>query len=139
MTGTERGGVRQLKLQVLTPQALVFEERVETVVAPLPDGWIGVLPGHTAFQARLMRGLVVFEASGRRRTIATIGGIISVADDTVTVLTGAAAVDQDLADLEREIGEESAQIEEIEREAEKHFDRVYRALARTFNGRGGYA
>ncbi len=135
MTGTERRGVRALRLRVLTPHAAVLDEPVRTVIAPLSDGWIGVLPGHASFQARLMRGQIVFEASEHRRLVATIGGVIGVTDDTVTVLTGAAALDRDLAALEDEIGAEAAQLEEMEREAEKHFDRVYRALARAFDRR----
>ena len=48
-----------MRLEVLTPQAVVFEGEVDAVVAPLPDGWIGVLPGHSPFLARLMRGQVL--------------------------------------------------------------------------------
>ena len=33
-----------MRLEVITPQAVVFEGDVTSVVAPLPDGWIGVLP-----------------------------------------------------------------------------------------------
>ena len=138
MTGTE-SGARTLQFRVLTPQATMLDERVWTVIAPLPDGWIGILHGHTSFHARLMRGQVVFEVSGHRRTIATIGGVVSVVADTVTVLTGAAALDRDLAALEREIGEEAAQLQGMEQEAEKHFDQIYRALARTFDRRRRYA
>jgi F0F1-type ATP synthase epsilon subunit len=135
VTGTERGGRRALRLRVLTPQVTLLDEPVETVIAPLPDGWLGVLPGHSGFQARLMRGHVVIGTRGRRRVMATIGGVIGVAADTVTVLTGAAALDRDLAALEREIGAEATRLQEVEREAEKHFDRVFRALARTFDRR----
>ena len=138
MMGGERG-TRALRFRVLTPQATLLDEAVWTVIAPLPDGWIGILPGHAGFQARLMRGHVVFEGSGRRRIIATIGGVLSVAAGTVTVLTGAAALDQDLAALERELGEEAAQFQAMEREAEKHFEQVYRALAHTFDRRKHYA
>jgi F0F1-type ATP synthase epsilon subunit len=128
-----------LHFKVLTPLTTVLDGPAATVIAPLPDGWIGILPGHSAFQSRLLRGSVVFEADGQRRIIATIGGVISVAADTITVLTGAAALDQDLDALEHDIGEEAVRLREMEQEAEKHFDRVYRALARTFNGRKRFA
>jgi len=51
----------------------------------------------------------------------------------VTVLTGVAAVDCPLENLEHAISEESQQLAALEREAEKHFDRVYRQMAHTFN------
>jgi F0F1-type ATP synthase epsilon subunit len=126
-------------LRVLTPQSTVLDLPVERVVAPLPDGWIGILPGHTSFQAQLLRGHLGFQAGGRGRRLATIGGVLSVTPTTVLVLTGAAALDQDLAALEQEIGREATQFQEMEREAEKHFDQVYRALAHTFNHRRRFA
>ena len=136
MSDVVRAVAPALRLTVLTPLATVLDEPVESIVAPLPDGWIGILPGHAPFEARLMRGALVLSAGRRRRTVATIGGVISVSPDAVAVLTGAAAVDRDLETLEHEIGAETARLQEMEREAEKHFDRIYRALAHTFE-RGG--
>lgn len=126
----------ELRLRVLTPEATLLDEPVDEVVAPLPDGWIGVLPGHASFQSRLMRGTVVVRASGRERTIATLGGTIGVAGSEITMLVGAAALDSNLSELESSIGEQARDLAEMEREAEKHFDRIYRAVARTFNHRG---
>ena len=120
-----------ITLEVLTPAAVVFEGEVDTVVAPLPDGWIGVLPGHSPFTARLMRGQVLFRTDGTERLLATIGGSIAVKDDLVTLLTGAAALDVTFAELEASLGVEAEQVSAMEQEAERHFDRVYRTLADT--------
>jgi F0F1-type ATP synthase epsilon subunit len=127
--------VSGLRLEVLTPQAVVYEGAVDSVVAPLPDGWIGVLPGRTAFTARLMRGQVLFRTAGRERTVATIGGSMAVKGDLVTLLTGGAALDVAFADLESSLGAEAEQIRAMEQEAERHFDRVYRTLADTLRPR----
>lgn len=126
----------EMRLRVLTPDATLFDETVDEVVAPLPDGWIGVLPGHASFQSRLMRGTVVVRSGGRERTIATLGGTIGAGPSEITMLVGAAALDSDLSELESSIGEQARDLAEMEREAEKHFDRIYRAVARTFNHRG---
>ncbi len=120
-----------LRLEVLTPQAVVFEGEVDAVVAPLPDGWIGVLPGRLPFTARLMRGQVLFRSDGREQVVATIGGSIAVKDDLVTLLTGAATLDISFAELEAGLGAEAEQVRAMEQEAERHFDRVYRTLADT--------
>jgi F-type H+-transporting ATPase subunit epsilon len=120
-----------LRLEVRTPQAVAFEGEVESVVAPLADGWLGILPGHYPFVARLMRGQVLFRARDRERRMATIGGAISVRDDLISVLTGAAALDVSFAELEAGLGAEAEQIRELEQEAERHLDRVYRTLADT--------
>jgi len=122
-----------LSVQILTPLEQVVAGPFEEVVAPLADGWIGVRPGHRPFLARLMRGQVVLRAAGAQTTVATSGGTISVTPRTVVILTGAAAVDADFATLERARGRQGEQIRGVEQEAEKHFDRVYRSLARTLN------
>ena len=121
-----------MRLEVITPQSVVFEGDVTSVVAPLPDGWIGVLETHSSFVARLMRGQVQVRTAGGDHVVATIGGSIAVKDGLVTLLTGAAAMDVSFADLERNLGSEAEQIRAMEQEAERHFDRVYRTLADTF-------
>jgi F-type H+-transporting ATPase subunit epsilon len=118
---------------VVTPMGTVLEDEVDEAVLPLADGWLGVLPGHAPFLARLMRGHVVLRSGERERIVATIGGMVGVDATSVTVLTGAAVADNDIATLERERKEQIGRIESLENEAEKHFDRVYRAMARTLN------
>jgi F0F1-type ATP synthase epsilon subunit len=127
--------VKSLRLTVLTPQVTVLDETVDAVIAPFADGWRGVLPGHAGFVARLLRGEILFRVGGKERMIATVGGVFSVDQQQVTVLTGEAVVDCHLEQLEHAISEETQQLATLEREAEKHFDRVYRQMARTFNHR----
>lgn len=124
-----------LRLVVLTPLATVFDDVVGSVIAPFPDGWYGVLPGHAPFQARVLAGAVVARVGERDRLLATLGGTLTVADDVVTLLTGAAALDRDMDALEREISDEVKRLAALEQEAEKHFNQVYRQLARTFHAR----
>ncbi|MGE0822370.1 MAG: F0F1 ATP synthase subunit epsilon [Candidatus Binatia bacterium] len=131
--------MKPVQLTVLTPQATVFDEPVDAVVMPLADGWLGVLPGHAAFQARVMRGEILFRVAGKERMLATLGGAVAVDGGTVTVLTGVAALDRDLETLEREISEDAQRLAGLEQEAEKHFNRVYRQMARTFNHRRRHA
>jgi F-type H+-transporting ATPase subunit epsilon len=125
--------VKTLRLAVFTPQATVFAAAVDAVIVPISDGWLGVFPGHAPFQSRLMRGEVLFRVDGKERLLATLGGTIAVDGETVTILTGVAALDRDMETLEREISEEVQRLTALEQEAEKHFNRVYRQMARTFN------
>jgi F-type H+-transporting ATPase subunit epsilon len=126
--------VSKLRIEVFTPQGNVLDVPVDSVVAPLPDGWIGILPGHAPFQSRLLAGVVAFRAEDHRRVVATLGGVLSTDADVVSILTGSARLDADLHELEVDIGERAEQAQAIEQEAEKHFGRVYRALADTLNG-----
>jgi F-type H+-transporting ATPase subunit epsilon len=130
--------VKNLRLEVLTPEGTVFDGEVDAVVVPLPDGWRGILPGHLSFHARLMRGEVLLRAGGKERMLATLGGTVTVQGGTVTILTGTAALDHNLEALEQAISGKAQRLAETEREAEKHFDRVYRQMARTFTPRRGH-
>jgi|SRR6266536_69221 len=128
--------MKRLRCEVLTIEGTVLDQNVDALIVPLADGWIGIQPGHAPFQARTMRGEVIFRCDGQERTIATLGGTIVVDADRVTLLTGAAALDRDLAQLEHEISEELAAFQTMESEAEKHVDRIYRQLAETFRRQG---
>ena len=125
--------MKTLHFTIVTPHTTVFDNVVEAVIAPLTDGWRGVLPEHASFVARVMRGEVVFRQEGKERVVATLGGALSVHGETVTLLTGVAALDCTLENLEHEIGEENQRLAALEQEAEKHFNRVYRQMANAFN------
>lgn len=125
----------RLRLEVLCPDESVFDDEVDAIVAPLADGWRGILPGRLPFTARLMEGEVLFRAKGADRMLATIGGTIAVTDQVVTILTGGAVLDRNLDTLEHELHERIERIAAAQTEAEKHFDRVYRELARATDRR----
>ena len=129
----------RLHLRVLTPAATVLDEPVDEVVAAIPDGWIGILPGHTPFQARLLRGEVAFRQGGATRVVVTLGGTLGVTGAAVTVLTGAARVDATLNELEAGLDEQVAELQAAETEAERHFGRVYRTLANAFSREGRWS
>jgi F0F1-type ATP synthase epsilon subunit len=80
-------------------------------------------------------GEVFFRDNGNQRMLATLGGTITMDGTTVTILTGVATLDCDLETLERNISEASQLSAEMESEAERHYDRVYRQMARTLNHR----
>jgi F-type H+-transporting ATPase subunit epsilon len=124
-----------LRLEVLTPQATVLDQEVASLVVPLPDGWLGVWPGHAPFQARLLPGEILFRSASQERVLATLGGTFATDGVRATVLTGVAMLDCHLDTLEQRISEEAEQLAEMEQEAERHFDRVYRQMAHTFNHR----
>lgn len=124
-----------LRLEVLTPQATVLDQDVESLVVPLPDGWLGVWPGHAPFQARLLPGEVLVRSAGQERVLATLGGTLATDGSRATILTGVAMLDCHLDALEQSISEEAEQLATMEQEAERHFDRVYRQMAHTLNHR----
>ena len=80
-----------LKVSVISPESVLFEGEVDSVVAPAYDGEVGILTGHAPLMALLGDGeLRLGGASGRRFTVS--GGFMQVLNDDVRIVTEKAAV-----------------------------------------------
>lgn len=99
-------GDRRLKVRIVTPERVVFDGDVDSVIATAFDGQFGVLPGHAPMVAQL--GIGEFRVQqGDRLTWFVLGsGFLHVLDDVVSVLTA-------YAEAANEIDVESAQRFEI--------------------------
>jgi F-type H+-transporting ATPase subunit epsilon len=88
-----------LRLEVVSPDGLVFEGDVAMVVVPAFDGEIGVLPRHAPLVAQLAIGeLRVRTLSNETISLAVADGFVKVQNDKVIVLA-------DDAELASEIDE----------------------------------
>jgi F-type H+-transporting ATPase subunit epsilon len=75
-----------LKVSVISPESVLFEGEVDSVVAPAYDGEVGILTGHAPLMALLGDGeLRLGGASGRKFTVS--GGFMQVLNDHVRVVT----------------------------------------------------
>lgn len=85
----------ELNCIVVTPEETAIETVVESVVVPLFDGEMGILPNHGAMIGRLGSGELRLRTGDQLERFFLEGGFIQVADNTVSVLTGRAIpVDQ---------------------------------------------
>lgn len=76
-----------LHLEVVTPQGVVLNERVEEVVAPSVDGEFGVLPGHLPMLAALQVGLLHYTKGGKTYDVAVGKGFAEILRDHAIILT----------------------------------------------------
>jgi F-type H+-transporting ATPase subunit epsilon len=75
-----------LKVSVISPESVLFEGEVDSVVAPAYDGEVGILTGHAPLMALLGGGeLRLGGGAGRRFTVS--GGFMQVLNDHVRVVT----------------------------------------------------
>ena len=75
---------------VVTPEETTVEIVVESVVVPLVDGEMGILPHHGAMIGRLGPGELRLRNGDQLDRYFLDGGFIQVADNTVSILTGRA-------------------------------------------------
>ena len=69
---------KQLKLKIITPERLVFEENVEQVSIPTERGEITILPEHIPLIAKITSGDIVAVINGEHVPMAVVGGFLEV-------------------------------------------------------------
>jgi F-type H+-transporting ATPase subunit epsilon len=82
---------RKFKVEIVTPEKLVFSGEVESLVVPADRGYLGVLAGHAPLLAALQPGEIVMKGgpSGETR-YATSGGFMEVTPARTSLLTESA-------------------------------------------------
>ena len=75
-----------LDLQIVTPDRLVVQARVDEVQVPGSEGYFGVLPGHTPMLASLAVGELWYRQGQEKTYLAIASGFAEVLPDRVTIL-----------------------------------------------------
>jgi F-type H+-transporting ATPase subunit epsilon len=75
-----------LTLEIVTPEARVFSDTVDTVVIPTIDGEIGILPGHIPLLTQIDNGELRATKGSQTQLLAVGGGFVQVEGDRVSVL-----------------------------------------------------
>lgn len=83
-----------LKLEILTPNGLIFEGNVATVTLPGDEGEFGVLPHHASLTTMLQAGVIEIEKSDKSTEAVVVNwGVVKVTEASVAVLVdGAVAI-----------------------------------------------
>ena len=76
-----------LKLEIVTPQAIVYSEDVHMVTLPASEGEMGVYPGHVRLVTQVIPGEIIVNKNGTDTALAVGEGLIEVTPTRVSVLT----------------------------------------------------
>jgi F-type H+-transporting ATPase subunit epsilon len=79
-----------LHLTVVTPERKVVETEAEEVQLPGSEGYLGILPGHTALITLLKTGVLSYGGAGRSGAFAVSAGFAEISNDRVSVLADSA-------------------------------------------------
>lgn len=85
-----------LKLEIVTPEARIFSDEVDTVVLPGFDGEIGVLPSHAPLVTTLQVGELRYTKGGKTTELAVGEGLVEVTGSYARVLTDMAIAHDDI-------------------------------------------
>ena len=75
------------KLEIVTPEARIFSDDVDSVVLPGAEGEMGVLPAHSNLVTTLKHGELVYSKGGKTTHFAVGEGLVEVTGTTTRVLT----------------------------------------------------
>ncbi len=124
-------------LQVVTPERVVLEREVVSVVVPAHGGYLGVMARHAPLVTELKTGAITTtDPQGGKQVLAVTGGILSVSDNLATVLADAAELASEI-DLDRAEEARTRARERLVAQAETktavNVDRARAALVRATN------
>lgn len=79
-----------LTLEIVTPEARVYSDVIETVVIPTVEGEIGILPGHIPLLTQVEAGELRVTKNGRTEYLVIGNGFAEVDGDKISVLAESA-------------------------------------------------
>ena len=85
-----------LKLEIITPDAKVFEDEAEFVELPGREGIMGIFPMHEALVTELQAGELKITRKGQIETLAIGEGFAEITGNSIAILTDGAVNEKDI-------------------------------------------
>jgi F-type H+-transporting ATPase subunit epsilon len=79
-----------LTLEIVTPEARVYSDTIDSVVIPTVEGEIGVLPGHIPLLTQVSYGELCVTKGGATQLLAVGGGFAQIVADKISILAESA-------------------------------------------------
>jgi F-type H+-transporting ATPase subunit epsilon len=76
-----------LRLQIVTPEAIVYSEDVQMVTLPAIEGQIGVYPMHIPLLTQIVPGEIIVRKDGEEHYLAVGEGVVQITHDGVAIVT----------------------------------------------------
>jgi len=105
-----------MKLEIVTPEGVIFDDEVKQVTIPGSEGEFGVLAGHAALVSLLDAGVMVIEKSdGKEVSVAINGGYVKVDEEkTLCMVDGAVALSGGDSNLSKALDEAKTLLEKAQ-------------------------
>src|SRR5262245_38289061 len=76
-----------LKLEIVTPEAVVYSEDVHMVTLPGVEGEMGIYPQHVRLITQVVPGEIIVTKDGQERYLAVGAGLVEVTASKVSIIT----------------------------------------------------
>ncbi len=105
-----------MKLEIVTPNGVIFDDEVKQVTVPGGEGEFGILAGHATVVSLLDTGVISIERKDNRVvSVAVNGGYVKVDEEkTLCMVDGAVALSGDDTNLAKAISEAKELLEKAQ-------------------------
>ena len=79
-----------IKLEIATPEAVVYSADVEMVTLPAVQGQIGILPQHVCLMTQMVPGEMIVRTKGHDEFMAVGEGLVEVTNAKISIATNMA-------------------------------------------------
>jgi F-type H+-transporting ATPase subunit epsilon len=120
-----------LKLEIITPDAVVYSADVEMVTLPAIEGQLGILPQHIRLMTQMVPGEMIVRKSGHDDLFAVGGGLIEITGERVSILTDMAIAADKIDEAKVEEARQRAEARLRDKISDEEVASVNAALARS--------
>ena len=120
-----------LKLEIVTPQAVVFSEDVELVTLPGVEGQFGVYPQHVRLMTQIVPGEIIVSRGGQDTFLAIGEGLVEVTAHSVSIVTDMAIPADKIDEAAVEEARQRAEARLREKISDEEIASVNASLARS--------
>jgi F-type H+-transporting ATPase subunit epsilon len=120
-----------LRLEIVTPEAIVYSEDVDMVTFTTVEGELGILPQHVRLITQLVPGEMIVRKGGRDEFLAVGEGLVEVTSRRVSILTDMAIAADKIDEAKVEEARQRAEARLREKVSAEEIASVNASLARS--------
>ena len=120
-----------LRLEIVTPDAVVYSEEVDMVTLPSVEGELGILPQHVRLMTQLVPGEIIVRKGGYDQFLAVGEGLVEVTGKRVSILTDMAVAADKIDEAKVEEARQRAEARLREKISAEEVASVNASLARS--------
>ena len=117
-----------LKLEIVTPEAMIYSEDVDMVTVPGVEGEMGIYPMHVPLMTQVSSGELIARKGGKDYFLAIGEGFVEIAGDHVSVMTDMAIKADDIDEMKAEEARQRAEARLAEKLTDEEQATVQAAL-----------
>jgi F-type H+-transporting ATPase subunit epsilon len=120
-----------LRLEIVTPEAVVYSQDVEMVTLPGVNGQMGVLPQHIRLMTQMVPGEMIVRKDGHDDFLAVGEGLVEVTNERVSIVTNMAVAVESIDEAAAEEARQRAAARLKEKLSSEEIASVNASLARS--------